>query len=173
MESSKKKLAVISLGKRNSGKSSTWYEIFGRVIRTGWKKLSFTKDEITLFVKNSSFEETGTEIDEDIFIRNASFEEYGDEIIDYFSEKKLPNVIFCAVQYVEHGIQTINWFKEHDYYLYIQWLNPGYSDSCEYSDFLEFEKQFGNYGIFIKKTGKEKKLRATEIKEFVFFWITK
>ena len=58
----KQKIAIIVLGKPNSGKSNTWYEIFNRTIRTGWTKLKFNNTEIKIFVKNSSFEETGKEI---------------------------------------------------------------------------------------------------------------
>ncbi len=120
------KIAVISLGNRNAGKSSTWYTIFRRVIRTGIKQLRINSRAHEVFVKNSSFEETDKEVEGffDVFVRNASFEEYGDEIEDFFDEDDLPNIIFCSVQYTEKGKKTITWFQEHGYYLYIQWLNP-------------------------------------------------
>src|SRR5690348_2802024 len=126
MKINNKKLAVIVLGKRNAGKSSTWYEIFGRKIRTGRKQLTIDKIKNEIFVKNSSFEETGDEIDEYIFVKNSSFEEDGNDVEDFFSEDQ-PPIIFCSVQYIEKGVETINWFKAQGYYLYIQWLNPGYA----------------------------------------------
>jgi hypothetical protein len=161
------KLVVIALGKRNSGKSNTWYEIFGKVIRTGWKRLLLNKGSTEVYVRNSSYEEAGDEIEEDVFVRNASFEEYGDEAEDYFDINDLPNIIFCSVQYTEKGVSTINWFKDNGYFLYIQWLNPGYYYSEEYPDFLEFENKFAGYGRFTKHSGHEKPLRTGEILQFL------
>lgn len=166
----KEKLAIIVLGKANSGKSSTWYELFQRTIRTGRKKLKLSTGGLNVFVKNSSFEETHKEISIDVFVRNASFEEHGDEAHDFFDENNLPQIVFCSVQYIEKGIRTINWFKEHDYYLYIQWLNPGFKHKTEYDDYLDFENIFSEYGIFHKVTGKEKVDRVNEIKEFLIKW---
>jgi len=173
MKTSKQKLVIIALGNKNSGKSNTWYEIFGRVIRTGMKKLILNKKDIEIFVRNASFEEMGDEIQDDVFVRNASFEEYGDEVEDVFNLNHKPNIVFCSVQYTEKGIRTINWFKDNGYYLYIQWLNPGYHDKEEYSDFLEFEKKFGNQGKFTKCSGKEKVTRIYAIKQFLYTWICK
>jgi len=173
MTTNKQKLVIIALGNKNSGKSNTWYEIFGRVIRTGWKKLVLSKKDLDVFIKNSSFEEMGTKVHEDVFVRNASFEEYGDNVNDVFNaENHIPNLVFCSVQYTEKGIKTISWFKDNGYYLYIQWLNPGYYDKEEYSDSLEFEKKFSEYGIFTKCSGKEKVKRINEIKQFIYKWIT-
>jgi len=166
------KLVVIVLGKPNSGKSNTWYEIFKRNIRTGWKKLKLSNIDLNIFVKNSSFEETRKDININVFVRNASFEEYGDDIKDFWDSNKLPEIIFCSVQYIEKGLNTIKWFKENGYYIYIQWLNPGYKHSIEYSDYLNFENTFKDYGEFHKITGKEKENRSIEIKRFLTKWIT-
>ena len=167
----KQKLAIIALGKSNSGKSNTWYEIFGRTIRTGWKRLYFESKMQEVFVRNASFEEAGDEIAKDIFVRNASFEEYGDEVEDFFDWAELPDIVFCSVQYIEKGIRTINWFKDNGYFLYIQWLNPGYRYENKYPDFLGFEAKFKDYGFFVQHTGKEKTKRVEEIKQFLGQWI--
>lgn len=163
----KKKIAILVLGKPNSGKSKTWYTIFRRIIRTGWKKLKLSNAELNIFVQNSSFEETGNIIHVDVFIRNASFEEYGDDIIDNDELKKIPDIVFCSVQYINKGIDTINWFKENGYYLYIQWLNPGYKDKSEYEDDLKFEENFKEFGEFHQVSGKESEIRTTAIKKFL------
>ncbi len=168
-----KKLAILVLGKPNSGKSKTWYSIFNRTIRTGWKKLMISNNELNVFVKNSSFEETGKEIKIDVFVRNASFEESRDEANEFFDINNLPEIVFCSVQYIENGIKTINWFKENGYYLYIQWLNPGFKHSVEYIDYLEFERKFKNFGEFHKVTGKENINRVLEIKKFLIKRISK
>jgi hypothetical protein len=168
-----KKLAVLILGNRNSGKSNTFYDFFGRTIRTGYKRFKLEGKELGVFVKNSSFEEMGQTIDDDIFVRNASFEEWGDEAEDYFDLNNLPKLVFCAVQYKEKGLKTIEYFKKQGYYLYIQWLNPGFKDSQEYKDFLKFEENFSKYGEFHKVSGREKFNRVNEIKQFLVDWILK
>ncbi len=154
MKINNQKLVIIALGNKNSGKSNTWYEIFGRVIRTGWKKLILSEKEL------------------DIFVRNASFEEWGDNVEDVFNIDNMPSIVFCSVQYTEKGIKTINWFKDNGYYLYIQWLSPGYNDKKEYSDYLKFENEFGPHGLFVKCSGKEKVKRINEIKKFLEQWIS-
>lgn len=165
-----KKVVIIALGNRNSGKSNTWYEFFGRRIRTGYKKISLDNNDCRVFVKNSSFEETRTEIGEHVFVRNASFEEWGDEAKDFFIKNKLPSIIFCSVQYKEKGIETINFFKNQGYYLYIQWLNPGYKDNEKYDDHLNFEEKFKDFGEFNIVEGTEKENRVVKIKEFLVKW---
>ncbi|MBI1289200.1 MAG: hypothetical protein GC178_16660 [Flavobacteriales bacterium] len=165
------KLAIIVLGKPNSGKSTTWYSLFGRTIRTGWKRLDIDGEEIEGFVKNSSFEEMGQEISMDVFVRNASFEEYGDEVETYFNDG-LPNVVFCSVQYIEKGVRTIEWFKNQGYFLYIQWLNPGYRLQIEYDDFLRMQERFEAYGRFQKVSGKESGVeRVRDIRTFLASWV--
>jgi len=168
----KQKLAIIVLGKPNSGKSQTWYEIFSRRIRSGWKKLKLGKTKAEIYEKNSSFEEMKQKINIDIFVRNASFEEYGDNVEDYFKGKKIPDIVFCSVQYIEKGIKTIDWFREQGYYLYIQWLNPGYKHKYASDDELKFKEKFESFGEFHERTGKEIKKRTNEIKNFLINWIT-
>lgn len=149
MIKTQKKLAVIALGNRNAGKSSTWYELFGRVIRSGWKTLQINNEEVRSFVKNSSFEETGQEITENVFVRNASFDEYGDDVEDYFGTDDLYNFVFCSVQYTEKGLRNIQYFKDNGYTLYIQWLNPGYHDrnDAKHIDVLGFENAKMRFAI--------------------------
>lgn len=165
------KLAIIVLGNPNSGKSQTWYELFNRKIRTGWKVLNVNNLKLEVFVKNSSFEETKKHIGVKVFVRNASFEEYGDSIENSAELQKLPQIIFCSVQYNKKGLKTIEWFKKNNYYLYIQWLNPGYKDKDEYKDTFDFEKEFKNFGEFHKVSGKETSFRSNEIKSFLVQWV--
>jgi len=165
------KIAIIVLGRPNSGKSKTWYELFGRTIRTGFKRLQVGAQIVALFVKNGSFEEMGGDPEIEVFVRNASFEEYGDEIEDYFDEDNLPRIVFCSVQYAEKGLRTIQWFCDNGYQLHIQWLNPGYRHSTEYQDHLEFEKTFRQFGTFSVHSGKEVVNRTEEIRHRLTGWL--
>ena len=165
------KLAIIILGNRNSGKSNTFYELFGRTIKTGWKQLQIDGKNLTLFVKNSSFEEMGEVIDKEVFVRNSSFEERKEEADKFFDKVGLPRIVLCAVQYKEKGLDTIEFFKRNGYYIYIQWLNPGFRDNIEYEDFLKFEERFSSSGQFHKVSGKEKTKRVEQIKQFLIGWM--
>ncbi len=167
MTKTKQKLAVIVLGQAASGKSRTWFDLFGKRINSGYKSLVLNSKTFDVYLKNTSFEETGQEIDLHVFVKNTSFEESQDEIENYFDENSLPNIIFCSVQYKEHGIKTINWFKDNGYYLYIQWLNPGYTHKKQYDDFRGFKKLFSSYGVFKKVSGKEKINRINDIRMFL------
>lgn len=40
-------------------------------------------------------------------------------------------VVLCSIQCTEDILETLNHFTKHDFYLYIQWLNPGFSDLGE------------------------------------------
>ncbi|MDQ8015233.1 MAG: hypothetical protein REI96_22495 [Flavobacterium nitrogenifigens] len=166
------KIAIIILGYRNSGKSNTFYELFKRKVYSGHKYLSINQDELEVFVKNTSFEETGEKICDEIFIKNTSFEETGRSAVEFFEKNVLPNVILCAVQYKEEGKNTIEYFRKNDYYLYIQWLNPGYNQN-EYEDYLGFEDQFSKYGEFYRVSGEEKENRANILKNFLLSKLSK
>jgi hypothetical protein len=166
------KIAVIALGKPNAGKSNTWYEIFGRKIRSGVKRLSLDGIDLAVRVKNSSFEETDDEVETyfDIQVINASLEESGKNFEEHLDVDDLPSIVFCSVQYIKEGIQTIDWFLDHGYFLYIQWINPGYQHG-EYADFLKLKERYQSGGVFTKWSGAEKKQRATAILHFLRNWV--
>lgn len=168
----KQRIAVIALGKRDAGKSNTWYEIFGRKIKSGIKQLPLNGNDLTVRVKNGSFEETDDEIETyfDVLVINASREESGKEFEDHLDVDNLPFIVFCSVQYVEAGIQTIDWFRDHGYFLYIQWINPGYRHLA-YDDFLRLEDRYKPSGVFSKLSGKEKTERAAAILDFLREWV--
>lgn len=172
MANKKPKLAIIALGKPNAGKSTTWYELYGQRFKTGWKEFIIKGKKIIAFVQNSSNEELAQKAKEyfKIFIRNSSFEESKVKAKGYKPFQELPDVIICSVQYSKGGLETMDWFRDNGYYLYIQWLNPGYNDKPEYEDHLNFEKSYAKYGEFHKRSGKEVKKRAEEVKQFLYEW---
>lgn len=111
----KNNLVIGLLGHRNSGKSSTWNELFQRTVKTGTeiRRLYLTKSKyIEVFLVSGSPEERYT---------------YVGELIGDLK----PRIILCSMQYITDVSQTINFFVDNDYFLYIQWLNPGYNDQNE------------------------------------------
>ena len=113
------KLAVIVLGNRRSGKSTTWNALFGRVVRTGseTRRLVLNGEPISVFLVSGSPEER---------------KEYVGDIIG----RTQPYIILCSLQYSPHVTESIDYFVQNGYSLYVQWLNPGYSDEAILADRL-------------------------------------
>src|SRR4051812_18067671 len=103
----KDKLVVAVLGHRNSGKSTTWNTLFGHTVRTGNKirRLFLTESEwVDAFLVSGSPEERHT---------------YVGEIIG----EQSPSLVLCSMQYRADVTQTIDYFLENEYALFVQWLN--------------------------------------------------
>lgn len=150
------KIAIVVLGNRNSGKSTTWNSLFGQEVRTG-------KHERQLHL----IDEKSTSV----FLISGSPEERKEYIEDLLNGQT-PKIILCSVQYTEHGKETINYFISKGYKVYIQWLNPGFSDDIQYEDALEF---FNNFlykdSIISLKDGKiDFRDRVEEIKYYIYSW---
>ena len=103
------------MGERNSGKSSTWNDLFGRTVKTGkyLKELHLTQTESV-----------------DVFLVSGSPEERGEYVGDLIVEDE-PRIVLCSMQYNRNSLTTIDYFIEHDYSLYVQWINPGFHDQPE------------------------------------------
>src|SRR5258706_10298933 len=92
-------LVVAVMGHRNSGKSTTWYELFGRTVRTGTelKKLYLTNTEyIEVFLVSGSPEERET---------------YVGDIIGTLR----PRIVLCSMQYRRDVTTTIDFFFRNKY----------------------------------------------------------
>jgi hypothetical protein len=152
------KLLVSVIGKRNSGKSSTWNSLFGRTVKTGTKlkRLYLNETEyVNVFLVSGSPEERETYVGELITIEN-------------------PAIVLCSMQYRKDVSQTIDYFIERDYQVYSQWLNPGF-------DNLNELPQFDTLGIFnyliglnstvgIKNGKINLNSRVQEIREYIYGW---
>src|SRR6266403_629963 len=114
------RLFVGVLGHRRAGKSRTWNELFGRTVKTG---------------ENSRMLELRSGESVEVFLISGSNEErslYAGDVL----ENQDARIILCSMQYVEHVADTLTYVSEEDFWVYVQWLNPGYSDSSEYPDDL-------------------------------------
>jgi hypothetical protein len=150
----KNKLLITVLGHRNSGKSKTWYTLFNRRVRTGWKQLRFADGAyVDVFLVNGSPEERGVFVGE--ILNNST-----------------PSIVLCSMQYTAEVKKSFDYFISNDYRIFVQWLNPGYRDSQPYTDSLRIvdflklteagvEKEDGNLDPN-KRTGK--------IRDLVYKW---
>lgn len=121
MEEINRKLLVGILGHYHSGKTTTWNTLFDKTVRTG-------KHERLLRIDNASMK---------VFLVNGAPLERKAEL------KKIlpaydPDIVLCSFLYHKNVKQNFDYFIKKGYHLYIQWLNPGYSDEYDASLFYQY-----------------------------------
>jgi hypothetical protein len=150
------KLAVIVLGQRRSGKSTTWNTLFGRTVRTGSeiRQLALT-DELSI----------------PVFLVSGSPQERHQYVGDIISDAD-PRVVLCSLQYTEEARESVRFFLDNGFQLYMQWLNPGYSDSQPEPDALGFLPFLLHAGatVSIRDGRQAADSRVREIREFLIGW---
>ncbi|MEQ2529055.1 hypothetical protein WMO40_20485 [Bacillaceae bacterium CLA-AA-H227] len=159
MPVSRKKLAVITLGKKNSGKSNTWYKLFNKskmYTRKRLRPLFFNSIEYTqVFLLNGSMEERNREIE--------------NELIDC-------DILLCSVQYSQKGKKTIEYLHNQGFQLCVYWLNPGCSDRQKYDDELKIIDMVQSYSDSVVKVYKairddnDTKFRSEDINRYIYNW---
>lgn len=108
-------IVISLLGHRNSGKSTTWNELFGRTVRTD-------SDIRRLYLNQNEYVE--------VLMVSGSPEERETHVGDIVGNQR-PRIILCSFQYRQNVTTTIDFFLENNYSLYCQWINPGYSDPLD------------------------------------------
>ena len=150
------RLLVGVLGNRNSGKSHTWNTLFGRTVRRGKspRRLELRSEEcVETFLVSGSFEERG---------------EYAGDILDNQSCR----IVLCSMQYTKDVRSTLDYLVERGFFLYIHWLNPGYSDPGECRDRLGLVNEILSVpSILSIRDGRiDPAARVQEMREFIFGW---
>lgn len=150
------RLFVAVLGNRNSGKSTTWNTLFGGTVRTGKhpRRLPLRPGEcVEVFLVSGSFEE-----------RNL----YAGDVL----EDQGSRIVLCSMQYTEEVAKTLNYAKEKGFDLYVQWLNPGFSDPGENWDRLGLVNRIlDGPSVIAVRSGKLPPAgRVQEIREFIYGW---
>ena len=150
-------LVVAVMGHRNSGKSTTWYELFGRTVRTGTelKKLYLTNTEyIEVFLVSGSPEERET---------------YVGDIIGTLR----PRIVLCSMQYRRDVTTTIDFFIQNEYSVFVHWLNPGFNDDNvkSFDELGLINYLIANDSIVGIRNGRvSTKKRVQEIRDYLYGW---
>ena len=150
------RLLVGVLGNRDSGKSHTWNTLFGRTVKRGKRsrQLELRPGKcVETFLVSGSFEERG---------------EYAGDILDNQSCR----IVLCSMQYTKDVSSTLDYFIERDFFLYIHWLNPGYSDPGECWDRLGLVNEILSVpsSLSIRNGKHNPAARVQEMREFIFGW---
>lgn len=150
------KLLVAVLGNRDSGKTTTWSELFEGTVRTGKysRELYLTKTEYV-----------------EVFLISGSPEERGKDVEDILQDDA--RIVLCSTQYREGVEETYEHFIERNYYIYVQWLNPGHGDQgVQYFDSLGASSWLLAAGatLTIRNGKNEPASRVSEIRDFIYGW---
>ncbi len=160
-----KKLAILVLGKQNSGKSSVWKTLFGfhpKMIKNPKYLVLNSKQTIhtELAVKSSSPYESGVSIMK--FLSKLNFDPY---------------IVLCSVGYYKKEKETMDYFATREEYdVYVFWLNPGKRDDVEYEDNLNLvadihDVDLDNVIKYRNQNENDKKQIAKEIRETILNWV--
>lgn len=150
------RLFIGVLGNKNSGKSTTWNELFGTTVKTGNK---------------ARWLKVAPELSVEVFLVSGSFEErklYAKDVLD----KQDCRIVLCSLQYIEDVKKTLEYVKNTGFHSHIQWLNPGYNDSNMYFDSLGLESHLLSIGSSLTiRSGKvTTRRRVREIRECIHGW---
>jgi hypothetical protein len=149
------RLFVGVLGHRNAGKSRTWNELFGKTVKTGGTSRMLelrTGECVEVFLISGSNEE-----------RNS----YAGDVL----KNQRARIVLCSMQYVEHVSDTLTYIFDEDFWVYVQWLNPGYRDKSEYPDYLGIGNRLLFNGATVAvRSGKKVTSRVKELREVIYGW---
>lgn len=149
------RLLVGVLGYRNSGKSYTWNALFGRTVRRGRHLLELRPGEyVETFLVSGSFEER---------------KEYAGKIL----ENQRCRIVLCSMQYIEEVRDTLAYFANNDFSLYVQWLNPGRQDyQVPAFDALGLVNPIltAHSVLSIRDGAGNGESRVQEIRQFIYGW---
>ncbi|WP_438298444.1 hypothetical protein [Sporosarcina sp. FA15] len=155
-----KKLLIAVMGQRNSGKSETWKVLFNdKNIRTTPKS-----ERILKVGPNNEYT--------NVFLINGSPQERGKRVEDIIQLNYNPEIALCSIQFKKDALNTLKYFHDNDYHIYLHWLNPGYHDSYEYPDSENIIQEIMKMDSLIgKRSGKTiASLRVEEIKNYLYDW---
>lgn len=153
------KLAVVVLGNRDAGKSTTWNRLFDvEEVRTG-------KHPRSLYLNGAHSVE--------VFIVSGSPEEKEREVGEMLPEP-LPKIVLCSVQYREDAVDTFRYFRQNGYDLFVQWLNPGYRDGSRYDDEHDLREFLLKRGATLQQRNgtQDAGTRVKEIRQYILGWAT-
>lgn len=152
------RLLVAALGNRNSGKSTTWNNLFEATVKTG-------KQSRSLYLNRSQSVE--------VFLISGSPQERKVDV-ETILNQSLPKIVLCSTQYHSNAIATIDHFFQNGYDIFVQWLNPGFSDSSKYTDSIGIQDYLLNLGATLQvRNGQiDPSERLKDIRQFILGWAT-
>jgi hypothetical protein len=80
--------------------------------------------------------------------------------------------VLCSLQYTEGGRESIQSFVDNGYWLFVQWLKPGYSDEGILPDSLGFLPfvLYNGAVVSIRDGQQDPYQRVREIRDYLIGW---
>jgi hypothetical protein len=107
----------------------------------------------------------------DVFLLSGSPQERK-QGVDEILKGQRPAIVLCSIQYTPDGLDTIQFFHQHGYSLFIHWLNPGRSDPGLAPDTLSLVKTaLATQSMIGVRDGRAPVgSRVEEIRQFIHGW---
>ncbi len=150
------RIAFVVMANRHSGKSRTWYDLFGRKVSKGRKKLMFNKKEFAT-----------------VYVLSASSEEKRVSLSSRLGSQR-PKILLLSIQYIQSGYESFNFLIEEGYDIRCIWLNPGFNDVSKKPEFdhlgLVPYLLFRGVTLAIQSGKGRTKERVAAIRETIYGW---
>jgi hypothetical protein len=107
----------------------------------------------------------------EVFLISGSFEERKEYAGDVLKNQNA-SIVLCSMQYTEEVNSTIEYVVQTGFDIYVQWLNPGYTDARDYFDRLGLVNLLlSKKAVVSMRDGQiDPRSRVQEIKEFIYGW---
>lgn len=162
------RLVIGALGQQNSGKSTTWYELFNgvRFTKNGkltWQRVRATGKPRRLELRPGEWVE--------VFLINGSPQETTHSVEKTLRGQSCP-IVLCSMRYPGDAPQTLDYYIREGFDLYVQWLNPGCHHRNKTLDRSGLQDSIPAVGgqFFIRNGKKDPANRVQEIREHIYKW---
>ncbi|HOH99889.1 MAG TPA: hypothetical protein PLE85_05050 [Bacteroidales bacterium] len=152
------RILIAILGGARSGKTYTWNHLFGHEVRTGRRLRRVYLDGLhytEAFLVSRSPGKRKVQIEEIL-------------------KGNMPNVVLCSLNYQKNVVKTLDYFIRNHYTIYLQWLNPGFSDDHDRPLFYDLgliTRILTTTAYVSIRNGKEEPdQRVEEIRDFLYGW---
>lgn len=153
------KLMIGVLGTAKSGKTHTWNLLFNKSnVKTGKKTRRLYFDEQNYI---------------EVFLISRSAQKRKMDVNSIVKDSE-PAIILCSMQYAKKLSQTLKYFVDNKYFMYIHWLNPGHSEPNDIP--LFYDSDLVDYMLSVPsmlgvRNGKaDAAERVKELRDFLFAW---
>lgn len=178
------RLFVAVIGERDSGKSTTWNELFGAEVHTGRKPRPLdlgANQQTNVRLISGSNEEKNRHLSEvlaqkrtSVFLISGSSEEkrrYASKVLRSVDCR----IVLCSVQYEDEAFdRTWEYVFQQQFCIFAQWLNPGHHGSENFDRLGLVNRLLAQGAVVSIRDGRDGratlKSRVEEIRQFIDGW---
>jgi hypothetical protein len=153
------KLMIGVLGGEKSGKTYTWNLLFNKKsVKTGRRTRHLYFDEVSYI---------------EVFLISRSAQKRKMDIESIMKEET-PPIVLCSLQYARKLSNTLKYFVDGGYMMYLHWLNPGFKEPNDIP--LFYDSDLVDYILSVPsllgvRNGKYKaEGRVNEIRDYLYGW---